>query len=249
VSPPVLAVEGISRRFGAAEALAPVSFRLDTGSVLAVMGPNGAGKSTLVDLLSGYLRPTAGLFRLDGVDRTAAPRWELARAGVGRSFQVPRPLLRFSVAENVHVAAVNGRRPRLERRAAAALTAELLELLGLSRLATRRAGELPVGALRRLELARALALRPRLLLLDEPLAGLAPEETALVTAVLAQVATAERAVLIVEHGLRSVLPIADRVAFLHHGQLLRLGPPADVLADPAVVEAYLGGRLARLGLL
>ncbi|MHB1819304.1 MAG: ABC transporter ATP-binding protein [Streptosporangiaceae bacterium] len=229
-------------------ALSELDLEIGLGSILVVMGPNGAGKSTLVDLLTGYLRPSAGRFWLNGQDLTTAPRWKLARSGIARTFQVPRSLGRFTVAENVRIAARNGRPPRPGRYRAAELTEEILAEVGLETMARSFPADLSLGALRRLELARALATRPALLLADEPLGGLANDELDAGIAVLQKLARPDRSVMVIEHTVRAVLQVADEVAFLHHGRLLRRGIPAEVLGDQEVVEAYLGARLVRQGL-
>lgn len=246
--PPLLSVRGLTRRFGGLVALSALDLEVDLGSVLVVMGPNGAGKSTLIDLLTGYLRPSDGYFMLRGEDLTAAPRWKLARSGVTRTFQVPRSLGRFTVGENVRIAARNGRPPRPNRSLAAELAEETLVEMGLAALAGSFPAELSLGALRRLELARALATRPLLLLVDEPLGGLAGDELDAGIAVLHKLASPSRAVVVVEHTVHAVLQIADEVLFLHHGRMLRRGPPAEVLGDREVLETYLGARLIRQGL-
>lgn len=246
--PSLLRVRGLTRRFGGLVALDRLDLELDAGRLLVVMGPNGAGKSTLVDLLTGYLRPTSGTFALDGVELTTAPRWQLARAGIARTFQVPRPLVRFSVAENVRIAARHGSPPRPTRREALEFADAILALTGLSRTAHLPASELSLAELRRLEVARALATRPRLLLADEPLGGLNGADVVTGIDFLRQLATPERGVVVIEHSVRAVLEVADEVAFLHHGRLLRRGPAPEVLADRAVTEAYLGAGLLRRGI-
>lgn len=244
----LLQVRGLTRRFGGLVALDRLDLDLDAGRLLVVMGPNGAGKSTFVDLLTGYLRPSSGTFALDGVELTTAPRWRLARAGIARTFQVPRPLSRFSVAENVRIAARNGTPPRPGRREAAEWAEAVLAVTGLTAVASRVASDLSLPELRRLEVARALAARPRLLLADEPLGGLGGEDVDAGIQLMLDLAGPDRAVIVVEHAVRAVLEVADEVAFLHHGRLLRRGPAAEVLADRAVIEAYLGAGLLRRGI-
>ncbi len=246
---PLLKVRGLTRRFGGLVALEEIDLDVEVGRLLVVMGPNGAGKSTLVDLLTGYLRPNEGGFRLDGVDLTFSPRWSLARSGITRTFQVPRPLARFDVRENVRIAARCGSPPRPGRSAAERQAAELLSETGLDGQASCYPAELSLASLRRLELARALAGRPRLLIADEPLGGLAGADIDAGIALLRTLARPDRGVIVIEHAVRAVLQVADELAFLHHGRLLRRGPAAEVLADRAVVDAYVGAGLLRRGLL
>lgn len=246
--PSLLRVRGLTRRFGGLVALDRLDLDLDAGRLLVVMGPNGAGKSTLVDLLTGYLRPSGGTFELDGVELTTAPRWRLARAGIARTFQVPRPLVRFSVAENVRIAARNGTSPRPTYREAVEWADAVLATTGLSGAASLRADQLSLADLRRLEVARALAIRPRLLLTDEPLGGLGGPDVDAGIELLRGLPTPHRAVVVIEHSVRAVLEVADEVAFLHHGRLLRRGPAAEVLADRAVTDAYLGAGLLQRGI-
>lgn len=245
----LLEVRGLTRRFDGLIALDGVDLDVEVGRLLVVMGPNGAGKSTLVDLLTGYLRPDEGGFRLHGADLTAAPRWRLARAGITRTFQVPRPLARFDVRENIRIAARSGAPPRPGRSAAELQVAQLLIETGLDAQASRYPAELSLASLRRLELARALAGRPRLLIADEPLGGLAGADVDDGIAMLRDLPRADRGVIVIEHAVRAVLEVADELAFLHHGRLLRRGPAAEVLADRAVIEAYVGPALLRRGLL
>jgi len=247
-APPLLQVRGLTRHFGGLVALDHLDLEVDAGRLLVVMGPNGAGKSTLVDLLTGYLRPTGGAFFLDGVDLTASPRWQLARCGVARTFQVPRPLARFDVRENVRIAARSGAPPRPGRRDAERQADAALAAAGLEAAAALYPSQLPLASLRRLELARALACRPRLLVADEPLGGLAGGDVDTGIELLRRLAAPGLAVVVIEHTVRAVLEVADELAFLHHGRLLRRGPAAEVLADRAVAEAYLGVGLLRRGI-
>jgi branched-chain amino acid transport system ATP-binding protein len=244
----LLQVRGLTRRFGGLVALDRLDLEVEAGRLLVVMGPNGAGKSTLVDLLTGYLRPSCGAFYLAGVELSSAPRWKLARFGITRTFQVPRPLGRFSVFDNLRIAARRGTPPWPGRDEAERQAGSLLALTGLEDDARRYPSELTLAALRRLELARALAGRPRLLIADEPLGGLSGPDVDAGIELLRRLATPDRAVLVVEHSVRAVLEVADELAFLHHGRLLRRGPAAEVLADRAVAEAYLGAGLLRRGL-
>jgi branched-chain amino acid transport system ATP-binding protein len=241
----VLEAEGLTKRFGGVEAVAGVDLRLQPGRILGVIGPNGAGKSTVVNLLTGHVRPTAGRILVGGRDLTGARPWRIAHAGVARTFQIVKPFRGMTVTENVVVAALfapgGPRRPA----AARAVATEVLERVGLAGGDERTPAELPVADARRLELAKALAQRPRVLLLDEVLAGLRPAEITPALALIDSLRDEGLAVLMVEHLVQAIAAVSDDVLVLHHGAPLTSGPVADVLADDRVVAAYLGRRYAR----
>jgi branched-chain amino acid transport system ATP-binding protein len=246
-----LAVEGARKAFGGLVAVGGVSLELRAGEVHALIGPNGAGKSTLAGLIAGDLAPDAGTVRLEGRDVTREPAWARARRGLGRGFQVPRL---FAGADDVTSHALVGalaarglgfglwrdaaRDPDLVARARAAL-----EGVGLAGLGDRPVGSLAHGQRRRLELATVLAARPRVLLLDEPLAGLGPEEGAAITRLVAGLRDG-RAILLIEHDMDAVWALADRVSVLVEGRLAASGMPAEVRRDPVVRAAYLGEERA-----
>ena len=248
----VLELRGLTVRFGGVAALDGVSLRHDSGGVIGLIGANGAGKTTLLNVLSGVVPPTRGSVLLDGRTLTGLPAYRIARFGVARTYQNLQVFHSLSVLDNVLVprlaharrvgpAAILGlpaarRAVRQHREYAAGLLAEV----GLSDRAEQLAGSLPYGLQRRLEIARALAGQPRLLLLDEPLAGLARGEGADLTALVVRLAARRITVLLVEHDVASVLQVSDRVVVLDHGTLLADGAPATVVKDPAVRAAYLG---------
>jgi branched-chain amino acid transport system ATP-binding protein len=239
---PLLQTEGLTRRFGALRALSNVSLSVPAGTILGVIGPNGAGKSTLINLISGHLRPSTGRVLIDGTDLTGAAPWRIARAGVARTFQIVKPFRGMTVRENVAISAMYGHaRPRTLT-AAFELAEQVLQRLGLAGSAQRSPAELPVGDARRLELARALAARPRLLLLDEVMAGLRAAEIPAMVALIRQLPEAGMTVLAVEHVVKAIAAISDEICVLHHGEVLTHGPPGEVLTDPRVVRAYLGAR-------
>ena len=242
---PLLEAAGLSRRFGGLAAVDGVSLVLEPGTVLGLIGPNGAGKSTLVHLLSGHERPTAGRVRVDGRDVTGARPWVYARAGVARTFQVAKPFRGLTVRENVATGAMYGAEPEPSVRAALGRADAVLARLGLDGWAGRGPAELSVAGVRRLELARALAQRPRVLLLDEVLAGLGATEVNGVLDLVRTVRDQGVAVVVVEHLVRAVFAVSDRVLVLDRGRPLAEGTPRAVAADPAVVAAYLGRRYAR----
>jgi branched-chain amino acid transport system ATP-binding protein len=218
-------------------AVEDVGFEVAEGEILGLIGPNGAGKTTLFNLVSGYLRPTRGSVLLFGREVTGLAPFALARLGVSRTFQVVRPFLRLSVLENVMVGSfLRNRRPR----DAEAAALEVLALLGMEKLADAPASALTLAARKRLEIAKALALRPRLLLLDEVVAGLNPSEVAATIEVIRRIRQGGVTIVIVEHILKVIMGLSDRVVVLDHGRKLAEGSPAQVAASPEVIAAYLG---------
>ncbi|WP_338664399.1 ABC transporter ATP-binding protein [Pararoseomonas sp. SCSIO 73927] len=239
-----LAAEGLTRRFGGLVAVNGVSLSLAVGELHGIIGPNGAGKSTLVNLLSGTLRPSAGRLLLGGRDATGWPSWRLAQGGIGRSFQRTNVLREMSVLENVRLAAQArdfGARRWLRAVSRDPVTVEVarraLERVGLSPQGV--AGALSHGQLRLLEIAMALATGPSVLLLDEPLAGMGPEESERLAALLRELAR-DHAVLLIEHDMDVVFAVADTLTVMVDGRVLEQGPPARIRASAAVREAYLG---------
>jgi branched-chain amino acid transport system ATP-binding protein len=249
----ILELRQLGIRFGGLVALEDVSLAVAPGSIHAVIGPNGAGKSTLVNLVTGFYRPTSGAILLDGAPIAGLAPHRIAGRGVARSFQNTELFGALTVRENVmagmhrelrqSLAATILRLPRWRReeRDAAERARELLALVGLDGLADKLAGDLALGQQRRLELARALALRPRLLLLDEPAAGLRAAEADELVAVLAGLRDRlGLAMLLIDHVMRVVMGVSDRITVLDHGRLLAEDTPAAIRAHPAVIAAYLG---------
>jgi branched-chain amino acid transport system ATP-binding protein len=242
---PVLQATGLSRRFGGLLAVADVSLNLAVGELHAVIGPNGAGKSTLVNLIAGELPPSDGTIRIDGIDVTGWSNWRIARCGVGRSFQRTNLMPDMTVLENARLAAqahLPGRRLlhtlRHEDRSATAARAALSRV-GLADASDRVAGTLSHGQLRQLEIGVALAAQPKLLLLDEPLAGMGPEESGTFAELLRELAR-DHAVLLVEHDMDVVFAVAHRMTVMLDGRVLECGTPDAIRASPAVRDAYLG---------
>jgi branched-chain amino acid transport system ATP-binding protein len=246
LSPPTLEVEGLARAFGGVRAVDGVSFVLHPGEMLALIGPNGAGKSTLFNMLGGQLAPDAGRVRLLGRDITGLPPRRIWRLGVGRSFQITATFGSMTVRENVQMALLSHRRRLLDPwrpvvRMDVAEADALLARVGMADQAERPCGVLAYGDLKRVELAVALANTPRLLLMDEPTAGMAPRERAALMALAARIAREGAiAVLFTEHDMDVVFAHADRVLVLDRGRLIAEGPPAAVRADPRVRAVYLG---------
>jgi branched-chain amino acid transport system ATP-binding protein len=246
----VLTVEAVSKAFGGIVAVDGVSLRAAAGEFVALIGPNGAGKSTLFNMINGQLRPDRGRIAVDGVDVTDMAPHRIWRHGVARTFQITATFASMSLRENVQTAllAYHGRARALWPRATSLYGSEadrLLDRVGLVAQGTRLAGELAYGDLKRLELAVALANEPKLLLMDEPTAGMAGGERGALMAAVAEIVR-ERAiaVLFTEHDMDVVFGHADRVLVLDHGRLIAEGPPDTVRADPKVRAVYLGSDAA-----
>ena len=242
----LLSVDALTRRFGGLVAVNAVSLDLHTGEVHAVIGTNGAGKSTLINMLSGEIGASGGRIALDGEDITARPQWRRALGGVGRSYQRTTIFPEFSVHENCRLAA-QAATPRPWAiwqssrgcEASNAAAAEALAACGLEAVAGRIAGTLSHGAQRQLEVAMCLATRPRVLLLDEPLAGMGAEETERMLGLLASLKPSH-AILLVEHDMDAVFRIAERITVMVNGTVIATGDPASIRSNPEVRTAYLG---------
>jgi branched-chain amino acid transport system ATP-binding protein len=237
----LLELSGVSRRFGGLRALSQVDLTVEQGEVVGLIGPNGAGKTTLVNVVTGVHRASAGRVRFDGEDVTRLRPFQAARRGIARTFQIVQPFPAMTVLENVAAAALfaGGGGSMGEARAQAR---EHLELVGLGALAARPAAALTLAARKRLELAKSLAMRPKLLLLDEVNAGLNAVEMDAALALIRQIAARGVTIIIIEHLMKVVLSLCSRIVVLHHGELIAAGAPAAIVKDPRVVQAYLGRR-------
>jgi branched-chain amino acid transport system ATP-binding protein len=237
-----LEVTGVSVQFGGLAALSEVSLEAPSGSITGLIGPNGAGKTTLFNVIMGMQRPTEGTVRLDGRDLRGLPPHRRARLGLGRTFQRLELFGTLTVRENLAVAASMGQRRFSHAGSAspATIAEGLLDQLGLSSVAEVRADALPTGTGRLVELGRAMAVKPKVLLLDEPASGQDSEETARFASVLGTLADNGLAVLLVEHDMELVMGVCTQVVVLDYGRVLSTGAPQVVQADPAVQQAYLG---------
>jgi branched-chain amino acid transport system ATP-binding protein len=240
---PILAAVGVTKRFGALTVLAGVDFAFGADDAVGVVGPNGAGKTTLLNVLAGALRPTAGSVRFRGVDVTAASQAARSRLGIARTHQVPRPFSGMTVFENVFVGAAAG--GRSAGAAAYRRCVEVLELAGLLPVANRSAESLGLLDRKRLELARALATDPAVLLLDEIGGGLTDEEAGELVATVRELRRRGVAIVWIEHIVHVLTQVVERLVCMDAGRVIADGDPAAVMADAAVIDAYLGSAAAR----
>jgi branched-chain amino acid transport system ATP-binding protein len=235
---PILELKRVTRRFGGLRVIENLDLAVGRGEILGVLGPNGAGKSTLFNLVAGVLPPSAGELLFDGRNMMGRKAWLRRRLGIGRTYQVPKPFAHMSVFENVLVAAAHG--GSLGMRAAREEAAAILEFTGLADSSARRAGELSLLDLKRLELAKAIVRQPRLLLLDEIAGGLTDAECDTLLGMLSVIHARGVTIVWVEHVIHALKRIATRLAVLHSGAILVEGEPDAVLADDRVKEVYLG---------
>ena len=239
---PLLIVENVSKRFGGLLAVDKVSFAVKPGQITALIGPNGAGKTTLFSIISGFLPPDDGRIVYDGADVTAEPPYQLARRGIARTFQIVQPFAGLTVRENI---AIGVHLWQASRAAALKAADQVARSVGLSAQCEAPAATLTVAGSKRLELARALAIAPRLLLLDEVLAGLNPSEIRDMVPVIRGLASTGITILMTEHVMQAVMSLAEEVFVLAEGRLIARGTPPEVAADQHVVEAYLGRGAAQ----
>ena len=233
----LLTVEGVSKSFGGLKAVSGATFTLAEGEMLGLIGPNGAGKTTLFHLISGFLRPDEGRVRYAGEDLAGLRPHDICQRGMVRTFQVTRPFPRLSVTENVLVGAMER---VAHRREALAIAEEVLALTGLAEKGGHMGQSLTLADRKRLELARALATRPKVLLLDEVMAGLNPTETGRLIELIRTVHARGITILLIEHVMKAVMALSQRILVLNYGELIAEGSPETIVKNPKVIEAYLG---------
>lgn len=236
----MLDLGGLSMQFGALRVLDEVELTVPQGAVVGVIGPNGAGKTTLFNIIAGVLKPDEGSVRFAGRDISAMPVWNRCRLGIGRTYQIPKPFSDMTVYENVLAAALHG--SGLGMRDAGSRAIEVLDLVELAYLAEMRSGDLSLLDLKRLELAKALASAPRLLLLDEIAGGLTDAECDTLLEIISNVHNGGTTIVWIEHVIRALRRIVDTIAVLHNGKFIVTGQPDDVLVDRRVKDVYLGAR-------
>jgi branched-chain amino acid transport system ATP-binding protein len=237
----MLKLDAVGRQFGSLWAIRDVSFTVEAGEIVGIIGPNGAGKSTLFNLIAGAVVPTTGVIQF--LDRTIdyGKPYQVARRGLARTFQIPKPFKQLSVRENVMLSAL---RRHYTPRQANSVAMAAMEFIRIGELAEASVASLTVGQLKKLELARALATEPVLLLLDEVMAGLTPPEIKEMMTVIGALPRRGITVVWVEHVMMAIMSVAERIVVVHQGQIIAQGNPAEVSKDPAVIGAYLGEKYA-----
>jgi branched-chain amino acid transport system ATP-binding protein len=242
----LLEARGIRKVFGGLAALENVTLSIRQGEILGVLGPNGAGKTTLVNCVTGLVKPTGGTVHFEGRDISRLPAHAIGRLGIARTFQVVKPLRQLSALDNVAVGAMFGARGK-ERSARQARdhAASVLARVGLEDRADRQAGDLPLPDLKRLELAKALAMDPKLVFLDEVMAGLNPVEVERAMELVRSINQGGVTLFVIEHVMTAIMGISHRLVVLHHGKEIAQGRPEEIVENPIVIEAYLGERFAR----
>jgi len=241
----LLATHGLTRRFGGLVALSNVSVAVEEGEILGVIGPNGAGKTTFINLITGHLEPTAGTVSFDGRDITGRKPWDIAHVGIARTFQIVKPFRGMTARENVAVSfmfARDGRRPVAD---CISQAEQILERVGLRAKTQAVPNELSVADLKRLELAKALAMRPRLLFLDEVMGGLRSQEMDESIALIKSLSKEGVTIVAIEHVMKAIMAISTSVLVMHEGKVLMRGSPDEVSRDERVIKAYFGEKFAK----
>ncbi len=239
----LLETKNITKRFGGLVAVNDLSLSVEKGEILGMIGPNGAGKTTAFNMISGYYEPNEGQVIFDGNDITGMRPHKICKLGLTRTFQVVKPFPQLSVLDNVIVGAYN----RTDDKAIAReKSQEILDFLGMSDMTKQLAGSLSVAGRKRLEIAKVLATEPKMILLDEAMAGLRPKETDEIIELVRQISQQGIALLLVEHVMKVIMSLADRIVVIHHGEKIAEGEPQQVVQDKAVIDAYLGEEAAHV---
>jgi len=236
-----LMVNGLSKSFGGLKAVQNVDFEVEQGEILGLIGPNGSGKTTTLNLLTGFLKPDYGTVTFKGQNIAGFPRCHVCRKGVARTFQIIKPFLEFTTLKNVMVGRVYGQEPARNLKVAAEESREILEVVGLSEKANVLAKDLTLMQRKRMELARALAARPQMLLLDELMAGLNHAETEAAMQLIRQIKDDQNlTILMVEHIVKAIVGLSDRIVVLNMGEKIAEGLPQEIIHNPEVIDVYLG---------
>jgi branched-chain amino acid transport system ATP-binding protein len=235
-----LNVEGVSKSFGGLMAIRNLNFHVEEGEIVGIIGPNGSGKTTSLNLLTGFLKPNAGKITFQGEDITGLPRYRVSQKGIARTFQLCKPFLDFTALQNVMVGRVYGQQPCENMKIAAIESREILDIVGLLSKAEILVKDLTVMERKRLELARALATKPTLLLLDELMAGLNLTEADEACKLIKRIRDSKIAIILVEHIVKAVTSISDRIIVLNMGDKIAEGSPQEIIHHPKVIEVYLG---------